>query len=290
MKPITVKSALLALAVTPLLISAGHAAGSDKQAEKNASQTPSVDRVKEAGKLVLCADPNNMPYAKSTPEPTGLDVEIAAEIAKDLGVKLGHYWYAQNWGRRAMRQLREAKCDIFLGLPAPEEVVKNSRSMIFTEPYYKGGFAILKRKDSKISSFDDIKGKKVSVVMVTVPDVVISNENSVANKNGKPVVKRDLHRFATQAYKSLLDGNVDAAILTAAEGGWLSKDNRDVIEVLPKTRPDFAYPLAVGIRKAETDLRDAVDASLKAMKSDGRLQKILDKYGIVEVTASANKT
>ncbi len=282
MKPITVKSVLLGLAISPLMLTPALAVGGAKPKAAETTQstsTPTVDRVKADGKLIMCADPNNMPYAKSTPEPTGLDVEIASEIASELGVKLGHYWYAQNWGRRAVRQLREEKCDIFMGLPATKAFMQGSRSMIFTKPYYQGGFAIVKRKGSKVMSFDDIKDKKVGVQMVTAPDVLLSYEG----------IDRSLHRTVESAFQAVLDGTVDVSVLTGAAGGWLAKNHADKIEVLPNTREDFAYPVAIGVKKNHPDLLKAIDATLKKLKADGRIQKVLDKYNVIEVSVGGAK-
>lgn len=283
MKPNTVKSVLLALVVSPAILTSAHAVGGAK-AKPDADtaetkSTPAVDRVKAKGELVMCADPYNMPYSESTPKPNGLDVDIAREIASELGVKLGHYWWKQNSGRRSIRQLREEKCDFFLGLPVSDDFVKASRSMVFTKPYYMGGFAIIKRKDSKVASFDDLKDKKVGVQMVTVPDVKFSTEG----------VKRSLHRTPESAVKAILAGEIEVGVLTSAAAGWLAKDHSDKLEVLATTRQDFAYPMGIGVNKGDADLRDAINEAIDKIKADGRIQKTLKKYNVQDLTVDGAK-
>ncbi len=270
----TVKSVLLALVVSPAILTSAYAVGGAKpkpDAETAGTKsTPAVDRVKARGELVMCADPYNMPYSESTPEPNGLDVDIAREIASELGVKLGHYWWRQTSGRRSVRQLSEQKCDVFLGLPVSDDFVKGSRSMVFTKPYYMGGFAIIKRKDSKVASFDDLKDKKVGVQMVTVPDVRLATEG----------VKRSLHRTPDSAVKAILAGEIEVGVLTSAAAGWLAKKHGDKLEVLATTRQDFAYPMGIGVNKGDADLRDAINKAIDKIKADGRIQKTLDKYNV----------
>ncbi|MGH1419248.1 MAG: substrate-binding periplasmic protein [Hyphomicrobiaceae bacterium] len=280
MKLITVKSVLLALIVSPITITSAHAVGGAKAKPDSVAEqtknTPAVDRVKAKGKLVICADPDNMPFSRSTPNPTGLDIDVARHIANELGVELGHYWWRQNSGRRSIRQLREEKCDAFLGLPVSKDFVNASRSMVFTQPYYQGGFAIIKRKGSKINSFDDLKDKTVGVQMVTVPDIWFANEG----------VKRSLHRTPESAVKAVLDGEIEVAVITAPAAGWLAREHGDKLEVLSKTRKDFAYPMGIGVNKGDPDLRDAIDKIIEKMKADGRIQKTLDSYNVKETTVS----
>ena len=51
-----------------------------------------LERLRSAGEIVVGLDQNNLPFSTAHPEPAGLDFEIAALLAKELGVGLRVYW------------------------------------------------------------------------------------------------------------------------------------------------------------------------------------------------------
>src|ERR1041384_1934624 len=51
-----------------------------------------LERVKKAGALTVCLDPDNLPYSNSTNTPPGFDIEISQQLAKALGVEIKFFW------------------------------------------------------------------------------------------------------------------------------------------------------------------------------------------------------
>ena len=47
-----------------------------------------LEQIKELGNILLCASPEALPYASDKSDKPGFQIEVAREIANDLGVKL----------------------------------------------------------------------------------------------------------------------------------------------------------------------------------------------------------
>jgi polar amino acid transport system substrate-binding protein len=235
-----------------------------------------LDMIKKQGAISICADPNNMPFSSSSPEPRGFEIEIAQQIAAELGVTLKYDWYVQNRGFRAIRQITKDKCDIFMGLPAVKDFIESKRKLLFGEPYYSGGFALVVHADSGIKSFSDLKGNEVGVQMGTLPDQRFSSEG----------IERKLYRNPAAALDAMKSGEIKAAVLTSAIAAWLVNENKGgSIKIIEESRPDFIYPMAFVVRAGENDLLEAIQQQINTMKKDGRLENIFNKYGVINLNA-----
>ena len=101
-----------------------------------------------AGKLRVCADPNNMPF--SNQEQKGFENRIADLIAQDMGRQVEYFWFRQ--GEKFFRQtLNRGVCDVVMGVPIGFDDAATTR------PYYRSTYVLLSRKGSglDIKSLDD---------------------------------------------------------------------------------------------------------------------------------------
>jgi len=249
-------------------------------AQVAAAAQSTLDLIKSRGVVTVCADPDNLPFSSSKLNPPGLDIEVAQAIAKQLNVKLDYYWYATNHGKRALRQLSEGNCDIFMGLPADPDAADSNPRILLSQPYYSGGFTPILPTGSKAATIADLEAKDVGVQMVTVPDVVLFNEG----------YSRRLFRTAAEVFSAVSKGEIEAGVITAPVAGWLARNNPNAgVRVSPETRADFVYPMGVGVRKQDTDLKAAVDKAITTIRADGRLQQILERYGVPQLKADGQK-
>jgi ABC-type amino acid transport substrate-binding protein/cytochrome c553 len=240
----------------------------------------SLDSIKQRGVVTVCADPDNLPFSSSALNPPGFDIEIAQAIAKQLNVGLNYFWYATNHGQRALRQLTEGNCDFFMGLPADPNSAESNPRILLSAPYYSGGFAPLVRTDANLKTVADLKPQDVGVQMVTVPDVVLFNEG----------YSRRLFKTPQDVFSAIAKGTIDAGVVTAPVGGWLAKQNPTAkIHVARLTRPDFLFPIAVGVKKGNEDLKAEIDKALALMRVDGRIDQILERYGVPQLTAEGTQ-
>jgi ABC-type amino acid transport substrate-binding protein len=107
-----------------------------------------VDAGEGAKVLRVCGDPNNLPFSNEKLE--GIENEIAALLAKDLGWRLEYVWWPHQRGL-VRRVLNTERCDLLVGIPKGYDLVS------WTKPYYRTGYVIAYRKDriAELRSLDD---------------------------------------------------------------------------------------------------------------------------------------
>jgi len=74
-------------------------------------------------------------------------------------------------------------------------------------------------------------------------------------------------------------GRIDAAIVDAPQADYLLKQNPDFrIEFVPEYKHFEENDFSLGVRKADTALLEKLNAGIKAIKADGTLAKIIQKW------------
>ena len=86
-----------------------------------------LERARERGTIVACADPYNLPFSSPDPSMPGFDVEIAKEIAAGMGLQIAYHW-ADTGTRgglsRAVRlSINDNKCAFFMGVPDEQDMI-----------------------------------------------------------------------------------------------------------------------------------------------------------------------
>src|SRR5690348_12790129 len=91
--------------------------------------------------LVVCADPNNMPFSNRRGE--GFENKLAELVAREMGVRLRYVWWAQRRGY-VRNTLTAQKCDLWPGVASGLERV------LATQPYYRSTYVFVSRADSNL--------------------------------------------------------------------------------------------------------------------------------------------
>ena len=120
-------------------------------------------QVKASGILRVCADPDNLPFSSKDPREPGYDVELAGEIAKELGANAEITWVPTVLGRSAIRQLMEGKCDLFMGLPHDQRFLSDNPRLTLSTPYYAMGHVLVLPAGSGIRELKELGSKPVAV-------------------------------------------------------------------------------------------------------------------------------
>jgi putative glutamine transport system substrate-binding protein len=138
----------------------------------------------------------------------------------------------------------------------------------FSDPYYVAGQSLLVPKGSPIRSIADLKGKKVGTV-----------SGSTSEKN--------IHEKAPEAEVLLFDKYADAvAAMAAGQCDAVTTDDiilygfvRDAPDKWEVVGGQFTVePYGIAVKKGNTELRDAINTLVRAMKQDGRWAAIYLKW------------
>jgi polar amino acid transport system substrate-binding protein len=232
--------------------------------------------VKDAGKLTVGSDIAYPPVEFTDTDgktPIGIDPDIAKAIGDKLGITLQ---LVNGTFDGLIPQLTTSK-RIDLIMSAMSDNKKRQATVDFVD-YFSAGTSIIVKKGnpSKINGLDDFCGKTVAIQRGTTQDDVAEAQKTKCGSNKLNILKFDTDPEALQQIKT----------------GRAVADMNDfpVAAYTAQKQPDFevvgeqleAGPYGIGIRKSDTQLRDAIKAALQAIMDDGSYTKILEKWNVTQ--------
>ncbi len=241
------------------------ACSSDDKSKKEGDQ--SLEKVKSAGELVLGLDDSFPPmgFRNKDNEIVGFDIDLASEVAKRLGVKLRTQ--PISWDAKE-QELNTGKIDcIWNGMSVDSA---RAAAMNLSSPYLENRM-IFTVKDSSLASLAALSGKKIAVQNGSTAQKLL--EASEAGKAASQIFPFDDNQTALM---DLDKGGVDAVFLDEIVARYWIASNGKSLVVLEEGLSDEVY--AIGFRKKDQKLRDAVDSTLAAMKADGKFSEISAKW------------
>ena len=193
----------------------------------------------------------------------GFEVDIAEALAKRMG-RTAHF--VQNQWDGLVPGLERSEYDMVIaGLEiTPERLAKIN----FSTPYYYSTLSLTVRLDeTRIRKPEDLTGHRVGTLKATLAERYL---NEMVNVD-VPTYDNQLH-----PYLDLMLGRLDAVVLDTPIALYYaySPQMRNVELTSVK------FPIAIGIRKADTALLAEVNMAMESMKADGTLKSIYQQWGM----------
>lgn len=191
----------------------------------------------------------------------GFDVELAQEIAKELGKELKIE--DMNFDG-LLPALDSSQVDMVIaGMSVTPERQQN---VSFSNAYYSASQKIVVRKGSTIRNRHQLEGRKIGVQLGTTGDIL-------ANKiSGAQVVQ---FPTAPSVLQELSSGGVEAVVLDDAPATQYSVGFSN-LEILTGELSKEEY--AIAIKKDKHELLGRVNKALDKIKADGRYFRLIRKY------------
>jgi polar amino acid transport system substrate-binding protein len=228
----------------------------------------SLATIQASGAIRLCAHPNSLPFASRTAEPPGFQIELGQALAQQLGVKLTMGWILISY------DLPRTDCDIILDTIADPDAPTDF-GISLSKPYYRSGVALAVPSGSAITAFAALSGQtKVGVQTGSVAAMTLEQRG----------VRISVFGFDDDMLAALEAGEIDAAAVSPISAGYYNHTHPDrPVTVLPPeaAERDLAWNVAVGLRRPDDALRQAIDAALDHLASDGTIARIYGHYGVV---------
>lgn len=250
--------AIILMAVFSLTLAAGCGGkkSANTAADKKSSDKPA---------LVMSTNATFPPFesvdtSNGTKKIVGLDIDIANEIAKNLGFT---YTVKDMAFSGIVGSLMAGRGDFAISgmSPTPERL----KNVDFSDPYFYPRNAIVANKGSNYTSADKLVGKKIAVPFGT------TYENDAKKIQGATVVPLD---GSPAVIQELNNKQVDAAILDGAEAVEFIKKNPGLeMHLMPKTEDCFAIAFPKGSKWVKP-----FNQELKKMKENGTLDKLIVKW------------
>ncbi|QCB94036.1 transporter substrate-binding domain-containing protein [Cellulomonas shaoxiangyii] len=212
----------------------------------------------EPGTLTVCTNPPFEPfeYEDESGEIVGLDMDIAREVAEDLGVELAVKVTPFDTIQSGT-DLDTGTCDIVAsGLTITEE---RQAKFDFSDPYFDADQGLLVPAGSDLSTVESLADKRVGVQLATTGE-------TWATEEGLETVQFEDLGLQVQA---LTTGQVDAVVNDIAVlGPWIDEG----FEVAATFPTGEQYGL--GVKKGNTALLEEINSTLVRIAGDGTYEEI----------------
>lgn len=238
-------------------------------------------KVKAAGVLKVGTETAFAPFDFiDAGEHAGLNVDLFAEIGKELGVKIE--WVTLPWDG-VFPGLEAGKFDVVAG-PA---TITNARMerFRFTPPIAEATVALLKKAgDESITKPEDIAGKAVGSGKATAQ---LAQLIEFGKTLSSPVEAKEYVSF-NEAYADLAAGRIVAVANSFPNIAYVAQQRPETFALVEPPfglKTYFGYP---GLKDADhASLMDAIDAAMATIKADGRMGAIQKKWFGVEFDTPA---
>ncbi|MBQ3281643.1 MAG: transporter substrate-binding domain-containing protein [Eubacterium sp.] len=211
-------------------------------------------------------------YIGDDGETTGFDVELAQAVCELNG--WNYEGVAINWDAKDA-ELESGSIDcIWSGFTkSPDREPK----FAWSDPYSVNTIKIMILEGSDIKTSADLAGKKVGVQGSTSAQEMLETPNAEGGAEDlmKTFASFEKYDTYTVAVNDLKAGAIDAIAIDVTTGDY----QMTKVEGLAYLDEDVCQEVyAIGFRTDDTELRDQVNAALKTLAENGKMDEIGQKY------------
>ncbi|WP_315782092.1 MULTISPECIES: ABC transporter substrate-binding protein [unclassified Bradyrhizobium] len=232
--------------------------------------------IKQAGALKLTVNSTYAPmeyHDPATNELKGLDIDLANELAKRLGVKI--VWSETPFAE-LIPSLQTKRADFIISGISDRAARRETADFV---DYLVTGpqFFVLAESDAK--SAIDLCGRKIGTTRSTsFPQEIEKWSKASCEAAGKPAAQYVPGENSIDVRNQLKQGRIDAAVQGSETLPYAQSQEAGKYRIVGEPIA-FGYQ-GIMFRKDDAVLRDVVTDQLKAMIADGSYKAILDKWGL----------
>jgi len=244
--------------------------------DKPVRQPDKVTEIVERGKVLIGTTGDYRPLSFCEPETGeywGFGIEIAQEIAKQLGVKVE--FVKTSWPTLTADVLAEPqKFDFAIGGITITDTRRET--MLMSDGYLANGKTILCRasESERYQSLADIDKPEVRVM---VNPGGLNEKFAHENLTHVTII---VHQKNEEIPTLIAEGVADVMITEITEAPYYVRT--DTRLAAPLLNEPFTHgEIGVLMQKGQEDLLDFVNGVIRRMKSNGSLHRLHEKYGLV---------
>ena len=199
----------------------------------------------------------------------GFDVDLAQKAAEEMGIKIEYQ--PIDWTVKES-ELESGNVDLLWnGFSITPE---RQKKVLFSDPYMDNRQIIITLKDSPVNSKADLAGKRVTVQGESSALEAVMKDDAFVKALAEPPVE-----YATnnECFKDIEAKRCDAIVVDEVLARYYMKQNgEENYKVLEDNFGEEQF--AVGMRKDDTALMDALNQAMKELREDGTYDEIYQKY------------
>ncbi|WP_455482369.1 transporter substrate-binding domain-containing protein [Bartonella sp. B35(2025)] len=208
-------------------------------------------------------------YIDSNNKLHGFDIDISHALCEKMNVKCTII--TQDFDGIILGLLAK-KYDAIIASLAPTQ--ERLQKIDFTDAYYNTELAVIVAKNSEIKeiSVKAFKGKNLGVQSNTTQAAYAEDHYASEGVNIK------LYPTAIEVNRDLLSHRLDVIIFDKLQAlNWLENEGKDCCQLLG-TLQGTKFPIAIGIRQNNNDLKNKFNKAIREIRADGTYDQIMKKY------------
>lgn len=225
-----------------------------------------LSEIKQRGSLICATYFAVPPFGFPDPvtrQPTGYDVDMCAAVAKHLGVSMQHKAIAVE-GR--VPELALGRVDIVSALLPYTKTF--AEAIAFSDAIFDYSTRVIVPSSSDFTRLSEFAGKKVSMTRGTA--------NEARFKARVPTVEILTYQDSAASFLALQQGKVQGYATVAFAGQRFINDTNGKFKFVDEAlHTDVS---ALGVKKGEAELLDAVNDALAKMEAAGEIDAIWNKW------------
>jgi len=226
-----------------------------------------------AADLGICVEGTYPPFSETRPDGSiaGFDIDIAHALCAEIGETC--HLVKTSWDRM-IPSLLGKQCDAIVA--SMSDTAERRKQIDFTDTYYKAPVRFVGRAGAAITdTAEGMKGRTVGVQRGTVNQVYMAAHY--------PATPLKLYGNQEHVLLDLTLGRLDAVLgeAPALDVGFLRTPAGQGYAFFGSGHFDPAIQgdgAAIGVRKADIDLRDRLSAAIAAIRDDGTYDDIAGRY------------
>ena len=208
-----------------------------------------------------------MNYTDENGEFVGFDTELATAVCEQLGVE--PEFVEINWDTKIVELDAKSIDCIWNGMTLTDDIMSNTAC---TEAYAKNAQVIVMKADAGYTSTADLVGKTVVAEAGSAGESTIQGDENLSQAD---YISKSVQ---TDCLMEVAAGTADAAVLDLTLASAMIGEGTDYADLaIVDELNDEEY--GVAFRKG-SDAAAAVNDAFAALKADGTMQALADKYGL----------
>ena len=251
-------------------VSAGASSASAPQSESAGGYTTTLADIRQKGTLVIGLDDTFAPmgFRDESGELVGFDIDLANAVCEQLGVTAE--FQPIDWDSKEMALAAGTIDCVWNGMSITPE---RQEAMSLSQAYLNNKIVILCKEGVTIEAKEDLANYNIGIQAGSAAlEAVQADEALYAAIEGQ------LTEYPTydEVILDVQAGRLDCMIIDEVYGGYKNAQLGGIFTVAPVDFGDDLY--AIGFRKADAELTQAVNEALNALIEDGTATQISEAW------------
>jgi polar amino acid transport system substrate-binding protein len=240
---------------------------------ESSSQMDQYSRIKEEKKIVIGVDDTFVPmgFRDKSKKLVGFDIDLARAVFKKYGIAAE--FKSIDWDMKE-QELENQTIDLIWNGYSKNK--QREKVQLFSKTYMKNDQILVTKKESKITSFAQMKGHKLGTQRGSASFDVFMDQPKVLKQyiKGEPV----LYENFNEAFLDLKAGRIDGLLIDNVYANYYLKQAGEIAK-FNLTKGNFkSEDFAVGARKADKQLVSNINKALDSLHKTEEFQKISKKW------------